>query len=104
MTVAWGNAYGYWLPPGRSVNGLRQQSAGGWDPCGAVLCRSRKPAHRKLGRDDRRLAVHELGIKKFSLQTTMEVISCGNAASRVTVDPSPMSVSTLLHGLQHGRE
>ena len=67
-------------------------------------CRSQEPAPRKPGRDDLRLAVDELGIKTFPLQSTSEVTQDANVGDLATADPSSMSGLTRLYGHQDGRE
>jgi len=104
MAVGWDDIHGYRLPLGRSVNRLGQQLADGWHPRGAVLRRSKEPARRKPGPDDRRLGLHEIGIKSSQLRAVKEVIRHGNVAGPVMVDPSSMSMPTLLNGRQPGRE
>ena len=104
MTIGWADPYGYWLSAGRSVERLKQQLAGESYPRGAVLRRSQISSSRKPGRDDRRLAVHEMGAKNFPLQTTMEVIRHANVVGPVIIDRCSPSGLTLLHGHPDDRE
>jgi hypothetical protein len=87
MTVIWADTYGCSLSPERSVDRPEQQLAGRSYARGAGLRRSQIRVRRNLGRDDRLLAVHAMGIKYFPLQTIGQVIRHANVAAPVTVIP-----------------
>jgi hypothetical protein len=81
---------------------IEQQWDGGWHPSGAALLRSQEPDRRKPRRDDPRLALDEMGIKTFPLQTTTKRHHA-NVVDLVTADLSPRLGLTHLHRHQDGR-